>query len=37
MMTELLKAIAEASKLSDEQQDVIAPLLLAELQGEQSW
>lgn len=37
-MTELLqKAIAEVSKLSDEQQDAIATLLLAELEDEQAW
>lgn len=37
-MTELLqKAIAEISKLSDEQQDEIAARLLAELEDEQAW
>ena len=37
-MTELLqRAIAEVSKLSDEQQDVIATRLLAELEDEQAW
>ena len=37
-MTELLQqAIAEVSKLSDEQQDAIASRLLAELEDEQAW
>ena len=37
-MTELLeRAIAEVSKLSDEQQDAIATRLLAELEDEQAW
>ncbi|MEO1093850.1 MAG: hypothetical protein AAFX01_02985 [Cyanobacteria bacterium J06638_28] len=37
-MTELLQhAIAEISKLSDEQQDAIATRLLAELEDEQAW
>ena len=37
-MTELLQqAIAEVSKLSDEQQDAIAARLLAELEDEQAW
>ncbi|MGB3514908.1 MAG: hypothetical protein WBA43_00525 [Elainellaceae cyanobacterium] len=37
-MTELLqKAIAEVSKLSDEEQDAIATRLLAELEDEQAW
>ena len=37
-MTELLRqAIAEVSKLSDEQQDAIASRLLAELEAEQAW
>ncbi|MGD1906602.1 MAG: hypothetical protein ACFB0C_11490 [Leptolyngbyaceae cyanobacterium] len=37
-MTELLKqAIAEVSKLSEEQQDAIAARLLAELENEQAW
>lgn len=37
-MTELLQqAIAEVSKLSDEQQDAIAARLLAELEDEQGW
>lgn len=38
IMTELLqKAIAEVSKLSDEQQDAIAARLLTELEDEQAW
>lgn len=38
IMTELLqKAIAEVSKLSDEQQDAIAARLLAELEDERAW
>lgn len=37
-MTELLQqAIAEVSKLSEEQQDAIAARLLAELEDEQAW
>ncbi len=37
-MTDLLQqAIAEVSKLSDEQQDAIAVRLLAELEDEQAW
>lgn len=37
-MTELLqRAIAEVSKLSDEEQDAIATRLLAELEDEQAW
>ncbi len=37
-MTELLqKAIAEVSKLSDEQQDAIASRRLAELEDEKAW
>ena len=37
-MTELLQqAIAEISKLSDEQQDAIATRLLVELKDEQAW
>jgi hypothetical protein len=37
-MTELLqRAIAEVSKLSDEQQDAIAARLLAELEDEEAW
>jgi hypothetical protein len=37
-MTELLQqAIAEVSKLSDEQQDAIASRLLAQLEDEQAW
>lgn len=37
-MTELLQqAIAEVSKLSDEQQDAIAARILAELEDEQAW
>ena len=37
-MTELLQqAIAEVSKLSDDQQDAIASRLLAELEDEQAW
>ena len=37
-MTELLqRAIAEVSRLSDEQQDAIATRLLAELEDEQAW
>ncbi len=37
-MTELLqRAIAEVSKLSDEDQDAIATRLLAELEDEQAW
>ena len=37
-MTELLQqVIAEVSKLSDEQQDVIASCILAELEDEQVW
>ncbi|MGF1459173.1 MAG: hypothetical protein ACFBSG_09115 [Leptolyngbyaceae cyanobacterium] len=37
-MTELLQqAIAEVSKLSDEQQDAIASRLLAELEDERAW
>ncbi|MEL6468165.1 MAG: hypothetical protein AAFQ74_00425 [Cyanobacteria bacterium J06623_4] len=37
-MTKLLQhAIAEISKLSDEQQDEIAARLLAELEDEQAW
>ncbi len=38
IMTELLqRAIAEVSKLSDEDQDAIATRLLAELEDEQAW
>lgn len=37
-MTELLQqAIAEVSKLSDDQQDAIATRLLTELEDEQAW
>ncbi|MBD2234814.1 hypothetical protein [Phormidium tenue] len=37
-MTELLqRAIAEVSKLSDEEQDAVATRLLAELEDEQAW
>ncbi|MGB3494296.1 MAG: hypothetical protein WBA57_16325 [Elainellaceae cyanobacterium] len=37
-MTELLQqAMAEVSKLSDDQQDAIALRLLAELEDEQAW
>ena len=37
-MTELLqRAIAEFSKLTDEDQDAIATWLLAELEDEQAW
>ncbi len=37
-MTELLQqAIAEVKKLSDEEQDVIASRLIAELKDEQAW
>ncbi|MEL6383472.1 MAG: hypothetical protein AAFQ89_13675 [Cyanobacteria bacterium J06626_18] len=37
-MTDLLQqAIAEVSKLSDEQQDAIATRLLAELEDERAW
>lgn len=37
-MTELLqRAIAEVSKLSDEEQDAIATRLLAEIEDEEAW
>ncbi|NET34213.1 MAG: hypothetical protein F6K19_19685 [Cyanothece sp. SIO1E1] len=38
MMTELLqRAIAEITKLSDEQQDAIATLIIEELEDEAKW
>jgi len=37
-MTELLeRAFAEASKLSEQEQDAVASLLLAELESERRW